>query len=446
MTRLFGTDGVRGVYPDELSDELAYQLGRYGTFVLSDGKNQPNIIIGTDTRVSAKPLEKALAEGIISAGGNVYKTGVIPTPAIAVLVKELKADCGVMISASHNPYEFNGIKFFSGSGFKLSDELEDQIEEAIKTKPTINNKTQGMIRTIDCPDKIYTDHVLSGFQSPDLAGLKIVLDCANGALSDIAPSFFKTLGAEVISLSDSPDGMNINADCGSTHMDNLIEKVVETQSDIGFAFDGDADRCLAVDEYGDLMDGDVLLNLIGNQFKKENKLKDDVVVATVMSNIGLDLALKNDDIRTVKTDVGDRYVLQEMLAHGYTLGGEQSGHVIMLDHNTTGDGLLTALMMAVILKNTNETASSLRKRMTSYPQILVNAKVPNSKKHAYLDDLVIQNAIHEVEDHFEGEGRVLVRPSGTEPLVRVMIEGKNQEELTTIAKDLADLIEKRCAE
>ena len=443
MTRLFGTDGVRGVYPDELNDELAYQLGRYGTFVLSDGKKHPSIIIGTDTRISAEPLEKALAEGIISAGGNVYRAGVIPTPAIAVLVKELNADCGVMISASHNPYEFNGIKFFNSDGFKLSDQLEDQIEEAIKTKPQINNDEPGTINTIDDSKKIYTDHILSGFQSVDLTGIKIVLDCSNGALSDIAPSFYKSLGAEVISLSASPDGKNINANCGSTHMGNLIEKVVETQSNIGFAFDGDADRCLAVDELGNVMDGDVILNLIANHFKAENKLKDNVVVATVMSNIGLDLALRGNDIHLKKTDVGDRYVLQEMLSNGYTLGGEQSGHVIMLDYNTTGDGLLTSLMLAVILKDSGEKASTLRMKMTNYPQILVNAKVPNNKKHAYLDNPVIQNAIQEVESHFAGEGRVLVRPSGTEPLVRVMIEGKNQEELATIANDLADLIEKQ---
>ena len=445
MSRLFGTDGVRGVYGKELTKELAYELGRYGCYVLSSTNAHPKIIIGMDTRESGKALEGALVDGITSAGGDALLAGVIPTPAIAVLVKELDADAGVVISASHNPYQFNGIKFFNGQGFKLSDALEDQIEACIKEQTPIDVAESGNVDTLKEPEAIYKTCTRQGFEDVDLSGLKLVLDCSNGASSTIAPDFFASLGADVVTLADQPDGKNINDRCGSTCMDNLREQVVVQGADLGLAFDGDADRCLAVDEKGRMIDGDAILNLIGQKMKADGTLKKDTIVVTVMSNIGLDLALKACGLKSVKTDVGDRYVLEEMLKSGYNIGGEQSGHVILLDHNTTGDGMLTALMLADIVAGESRAASELNDLMTSYPQVLVNAQVTNQTKFDYIKDEVIQAEINKVEQHFAGQGRVLIRPSGTEPLVRVMIEGKDQNELNQIATDLAELIESRLA-
>ncbi|MDO4288002.1 MAG: phosphoglucosamine mutase [Eubacterium sp.] len=443
MGKLFGTDGVRGVYGEELTRELAYELGRYGTHVLSEGNHNPKIVIGKDTRISGDPLEEALTEGIVSVGGEVISVGVIPTPAVAVIARELRADAGIVISASHNPYQFNGIKFFNGEGYKLPDALEEEIENHIFAKTPLDDRTDGKVRVLEAPGKIYTDHILKGFDQVSLAGMKVVMDCANGASYAIAPDFFRGLGAEVLVMGNTPDGENINRGCGSTCLEGLCETVVKEKADVGIAFDGDADRCLAVDCQGKIIDGDCILNLIGRDMKRRGVLKKDTVVATVMSNIGLDMALNEVGCKTVKTAVGDRYVLEEMLKSGYNIGGEQSGHLILLDHNTTGDGMLTALALLSFIKRDGRTTAELSALMTSYPQILVNAKVSNDKKNAYLDDPVIQKEIAAVEDHFQGQGRVLIRPSGTEPLVRVMIEGKDQAELEKIAKDLADLIEKR---
>ncbi|MDO9493039.1 phosphoglucosamine mutase [Acetobacterium sp.] len=442
MGKLFGTDGVRGVYEKELTLELAYGLGQAGASVLGRNAHRPKIVIGMDTRESGKALEQALAEGIVSVGGEVVLVGVLPTPAIAVIARTLKADAGVVISASHNPYEFNGIKFFNGQGFKLADAVENEIETIILEKQEVVLKAGGSISQLEKPEAFYLDHIKRAVKG-DFSGLKVVMDCAHGASYAIAPAFFRSLGAEVVVIGDTPDGKNINAGCGSTHLQPLQSRVVDEEADIGIAFDGDADRCLAVDNSGEIIDGDKIMNLIGGAMKATNTLKKDTVVVTVMSNIGLDMALNAAGCKTIKTDVGDRYVLEAMIAGDYNLGGEQSGHLILLDHNTTGDGMLTALILLELLKQDGRDSKVLSDLMTVYPQILVNARVENTKKQDYLKDAEIQKRIQEVETHFAGQGRVLIRPSGTEPLVRVMIEGKDQNELTTIARELASLIEQR---
>nr|WP_320026488.1 phosphoglucosamine mutase [uncultured Acetobacterium sp.] len=442
MGKLFGTDGVRGVYEKELTLELAYGLGQAGASVLGRNAHRPLIVIGMDTRESGTALEKALADGIMSVGGEVVLVGVLPTPAIAVITRALKADAGVVISASHNPYEFNGIKFFNSQGFKLADAVENEIEAIILENKEIAKKAGGSIKPLEKPEHFYLGHIKKAVKG-DFSGLKVVIDCANGAAHAIAPGFFQSLGAEVIIIGDCPDGKNINDGCGSTHLQPLQNRVVKENADIGIAFDGDADRCLAVDNAGNIIDGDKIMNLIGAKMKAGNALKKDTVVVTVMSNIGLDMALSAAGCKTIKTDVGDRYVLEAMIAGDYNLGGEQSGHLILLDHNTTGDGMLTALMLLELLKEDGRDAKTLGDLMTVYPQILVNARVENSKKQNYLKDVQIQKRIQEVEAHFHGQGRVLIRPSGTEPLVRVMIEGKDQVELTAIANELALLIERR---
>lgn len=442
MGKLFGTDGVRGIFEKELTLDLAYGLGQAGAGVLGRNAHRPKIVIGMDTRISGCALEKSLTEGIMSVGGEVILVGVLPTPAIAVITRELKADAGIVISASHNPYEFNGIKFFNSQGFKLPDAIENEIEEIILECLDVPLKDGGIVCYLEKPELYYLNHIKKAIVG-DLKGLKVVIDCANGAAYAIAPEFFRNLGAKVIIIGDEPDGKNINAGCGSTHLMPLQKRVVQEKADIGIAFDGDADRCLAVDNVGNIIDGDKIMNLIGRKMKACDALKKDTVVVTVMSNIGLDIALNEAGCKSIKTDVGDRYVLEAMIEGDYNLGGEQSGHLILLDHNTTGDGMLTALMLLELLKHESRDAKTLGDLMTVYPQILVNAKVENAKKQDYVKDDLIQKRIQEVETHFHGQGRVLIRPSGTEPLVRVMIEGKDQKELTVIANDLAALIEQR---
>lgn len=442
MGKLFGTDGVRGVYEKELTLDLAFRLGQAGASVLGKDAHRSKIVIGMDTRISGSALEKSLTEGIMSVGGEVILVGVLPTPAIAVITRELRADAGIVISASHNPYEFNGIKFFNNQGFKLPDAVEDEIEGIILENCDVPLKDGGTVRSLENPEDYYLKHIRKAIQG-DLNGLKVVMDCANGAAYAIAPDFFRSLGAEVIVIGNQPDGRNINAGCGSTHLKPLQSRVVQEQANIGIAFDGDADRCLAVDNAGNVIDGDKIMNLIGRKMKACDCLKKDTVVVTVMSNIGLDIALNEAGCKSIKTDVGDRYVLEAMITGDYNLGGEQSGHLILLDHNTTGDGMLTALMLLELLRDEIRDAKTLADIMTVYPQILVNARVQNSKKLDYLNDTLIQKRILEVEAYFSGQGRVLIRPSGTEPLVRVMIEGKDQAELTAIANELAELIELR---
>lgn len=446
MARMFGTDGVRGVAGTELTIELATKLGQAGAYVLTKEKShKPTIMVGCDTRISGGMLANALMAGICSVGANAIYVGVAPTPAIAYLTRKHKVDAGVVISASHNPMEFNGIKFFNGEGYKLSDELEDEIEALIKNcMKDIDFPTGAGIGKIDYRFDIVDEYVEFEKETVpvDLSGLKIVIDCAEGASSYTSVKALKDLGADLIAIHTEPDGTNINANCGSTHMDELKARVVSEKADVGIAFDGDADRMLAVDENGKMVDGDEIMAICGNYLKSKGRLAKDTIVVTVMTNLGFSIMGKEQDINIEKTKVGDRYVLENMKENGYNLGGEQSGHVIFLDDNTTGDGLLSALHLLQVIVDTGKPLSELAKVMEVLPQALVNAKVPNDKKESYMEYSDIAEAIAELEKKFAGEGRVLIRPSGTEPLVRVMIEGKDQKVIDEEAHKLAELITK----
>lgn len=446
MSRMFGTDGVRGIANKELTAETAYKLGRAGAYVLTQGTHKPKILVGMDTRISGDMLEGALVSGILSVGAEAICVGVIPTPAVAYLTRKYGADAGVVISASHNPVEYNGIKFFNSSGYKLSDDLEDSIQSVIENDfeevPLPTGKDLGRKIIEDSAVEDYIEFAKSTIDV-DLKGMKIALDCANGASYVTAVKTFRELGAEVKVINNDPDGININSNCGSTHPEELMDYVVRKNCDLGLAFDGDADRCLAVDENGKLIDGDFILAICGNYLKNRGRLRKDVVVVTVMSNMGLFKALDNVNINAVKTKVGDRYVLEEMLKEGYKLGGEQSGHIIFLDYNTTGDGLITGLQLSTIVKKSGKTLSELASMMKKLPQVLANAVVPNEKKDIYLTDPEIVNAIKKIEEELHGNGRVLIRPSGTEPLVRVMLEGEDQALLDNLAHNLADMIQKK---
>ena len=446
MARLFGTDGVRGVAGTELTIELAMKLGQAGAYVLTKEKShQPTIIVGCDTRISGSMLANALMAGICSVGANAVYVGVVPTPAVAYLTRLHKVDAGVVISASHNPMEFNGIKFFNGEGFKLSDELEDEIQAHIENNmEDIDFPIGSGIGKIDYRFDIRDEYVdFEKSKVPvDLSGLKIVIDCAEGANHYTAVKTLKELGANLIALHTKPDGTNINANCGSTHMGELKARVVAEKAHVGIAFDGDADRMLAVDENGQLVDGDQIMLICAKHMMDKGELKNNTLVVTVMSNLGLTLAAKELGINLETTKVGDRYVLENMVENGYNIGGEQSGHVIFLDDNTTGDGLLSALHLLQVMVETGKPLSELASIMEVLPQALVNAKVPNHKKYSYMEYPRIAKAIADLEAKFAGEGRVLIRPSGTEPLVRVMIEGKDQTVIEEEANKLADLIMK----
>lgn len=444
MGRLFGTDGVRGVANKELTAELAYKIGKAGAYVLA-GKLQhkPVIVIGKDTRLSGDMLESSLIAGICSVGADVIRAGVIPTPGVAYLTRLYQCDAGVVISASHNSYEFNGIKFFNHRGYKLSDSIEEEIEAIIlgeveEPKNVTDDKIGHCITRGHC-DEDYAKYLVS--LGTTLKNKRIAIDCANGAAYKIAQRVFSDLGAEVLAIGNTPDGLNINRGCGSTHLENLQKYVVDIGANLGFAFDGDADRMLAIDENGEFIDGDKVLMICGIHLKNQGKLKNNAIVGTVMSNLGFDVAGKENGIQTVRTKVGDRYVLEEMLDKGYILGGEQSGHVIFLEHNTTGDGILTALNVLNVLNSTGKKLSELAKCMKSYPQIVVNAKVTPERKTTYQSDDKVRKAIEETEKLFEGNGRVLIRPSGTEPLIRVMIEGDDQKLIEEKANEIAKLIE-----
>jgi phosphoglucosamine mutase len=443
MSRIFGTDGVRGIANKDLTAQTAYNLGRAGAFVLTEGTHKPKILVGKDTRISGDMLEASLVAGILSVGAEAVILGVVPTPAVAYLTRKYNADAGVVISASHNPLEYNGIKFFDSKGYKLSDELEDRIQNIIETDfqgvpmPTGKELGRKVVEEYALVDYIeFAKTTVSG----DFKGLKVALDCANGACYKAAVDTFRELGAEVVVINNDPDGININKNCGSTHPEELMDYVVRKGCDIGLAFDGDADRCLAVDEKGNLIDGDFIMAVCGKHLKDTGKLKDDTIVITVMSNLGMELGLKKENIQSVKTKVGDRYVLEEMLKMNYSLGGEQSGHVIFLDFNTTGDGLVTGLQLAAIVKETGKTLSELASIMKKLPQILVNVVVPFEKMNIYKTDEEIKTEIEKIEQKLHGCGRILIRPSGTEPLVRVMLEGENQEEIDGMANFLANLI------
>ncbi|NLU35842.1 MAG: phosphoglucosamine mutase [Clostridiales bacterium] len=446
MGRLFGTDGVRGLANSELTGKLAFELGQAGAYVLTMAKHKPRILIGRDTRISGDMLEAALIAGICSVGAEAIVAGVIPTPAVAYLTRHYGADAGVVISASHNSMEYNGIKFFDKNGYKLPDELENRIESIIldkaETMPAPIGVEVGRRVRIRNAVRDYVEF-LKGTVDTDLDGLKIVLDCANGAAYEAAPMVLGSLGAEVITTYHTPDGTNINDYCGSTHPEKLQSLVLETGADVGLAFDGDADRLIAVSELGNLVDGDHIMYICAMDMKERGLLKQNTVVSTVMSNLGLDNALKNAGCKLEKTRVGDRYVLEKMLEMGYNFGGEQSGHIIFLDHNTTGDGILTALQLLSVMKRSGRKLSELASGMKKYPQVLVNARVSEDKKNFYKDDDVIQEEIRKIEERFQDDGRVLIRPSGTEPVVRVMIEGADQREIEDQAVKLARLIEER---
>ena len=445
MARLFGTDGVRGVANQELTAELALKLGQAGAYVLTkELDHKPTIMVGYDTRISGDMLANALMAGACSVGADAVFVGVVPTPAVAYLTQKYKVDAGVVISASHNSVEFNGIKFFDSEGFKLPDELEDEIEEQIKSdmkdiKFPIGMGVGRIKYRRDAKDE-YVNHAISSVPV-DLKGVKIVIDCAEGAAHYTSFEAFKQLGANVVPIHIYPDGTNINANCGSTHMAELQARVVAEKADIGLAFDGDADRLLAVDENGGIVDGDEIMAIIGTHMKKQGKLRNNTIVATIMSNLGFFIMGEKNGINIEKTKVGDRYVLERMKEIHASLGGEQSWHVIFLDENTTGDGLLSALHLLEVLVESGKPISELAKVMEVMPQALVNAPVPNHKKDKYMEYPEIAKAIEELDLKFAGEGRVLIRPSGTEPKVRVMIEGKDQEQIQEEAEKLAELIE-----
>lgn len=445
MSRLFGTDGVRGVANKELTPLLAMQLGQAGASVLTkETSHKPTIMVGCDTRISGDMLANALMAGVCSVGANAVYVGVVPTPAVAYLTRKNHMDAGVVISASHNPVEFNGIKFFDANGYKLPDAMEDEIEAIIKNDmkdlafPTGTEIGSITYRTDARED--YVKHATEAIPV-DLHGMKIVADCAEGASYYTSVEALKLLGADVVAIHNNPDGTNINAGCGSTHMEELMERVKAEKADVGLAFDGDADRLLAVDEKGNKVDGDQIMGIVGNYLKERKKLKKDTIVATVMSNLGFFLMGEKQGIHMEQTKVGDRYVLERMRQIGANLGGEQSGHVIFLDENTTGDGLLSALHLLQVLVDTKKPLSELATIMEVLPQALVNAKVPNDKKNSYMENPQIADAIDALTKKFAGEGRVLIRPSGTEPLVRVMIEGRDQNRIQEEAEKLAALIE-----
>ena len=446
MGRLFGTDGVRGVANSELTPELAFKLGKAGGHVLSKSKEAPLFLIGKDTRLSGDMLEDALSAGITAVGGNVLKVGVLPTPAIAYLVRVYHADAGVVISASHNPFEYNGIKFFNGEGFKLDDDLEDDIEDILLRDIDVNSHITGEAigRCVDADDDAEAKYAefLESTIDADIRGVKLVLDCANGAAYRVAEKVYRDLGANVVVIGNRPNGVNINARCGSTHPEALQEAVVNEGALLGLAYDGDADRLIAVDEKGRIIDGDKLICICADMMKRRGQLPDDLVTATVMSNIGFHKHMKEMGCRVDVTGVGDRYVLESMLKTGCHIGGEQSGHIIFLNHTTTGDGILSSLQLLQAVLESGKKPSELSDEIEIFPQVLKNARVKNENKNKFMNDPQIKKAIESVESEIEGQGRVLIRPSGTEPVARVMIEGQDVEHITGLAEELARLITK----
>ena len=448
MARIFGTDGARGIANTELSCELAMDIGRAAACVLAKTANRkPKFVIGKDTRISSDMLEAALTAGLTSVGADVLILSTVPTPAVSYLVKRYGADAGIMISASHNPAEYNGIKLFDGNGYKLPDKLENEIEALIlDNRDEIPVKVGGELGRVErCKTAVkdYTDYVASTVGDMDLSGVKVLFDCSNGSSSATARELFTRFGAECEFISDAPDGTNINLDCGSTHMDRLQEMVKNGDYNIGFAFDGDADRCLAVDSEGELIDGDKIIAIFSKFLKEQGRLKKDTAVVTVMTNIGFKKFAVENGVNVAFTKVGDRYVLEEMLKEGYNIGGEQSGHIIFLDYATTGDGQLTALWMLNILSQTPKTAKELASVMEVFPQVLVNVRVENSKKGIIDTDEEIKAEIDRCATILGTNGRVLIRASGTEPLVRVMLEGQNIDEIQKMAESIANKIKEK---
>ncbi|MDD2295078.1 MAG: phosphoglucosamine mutase [Eubacteriales bacterium] len=444
MGRLFGTDGVRGIANSELTANLAFKLGKAGAYVLSKEDERPVVLIGKDTRISGDMLEDSLSSGVLSMGGNVIKVGVLPTPAIAYLVRYFHADAGVVISASHNPFEHNGIKFFNSEGFKLDDDLEEEIEDIIARDLDVSSHITGdrLGRVVEQKNDamaLYAEFLKKTI-SADIRGMEIAVDCANGAASQVAEKVFTELGANLHIIHNRPDGININRGSGSTHPEDLQETVRKTGAAVGLAFDGDADRLIAVDENGDVVDGDRTMYICAKMLKETDALPFGLVTTTVMSNIGFHKAVEALGLKADVTQVGDRYVLERMLKTGCVIGGEQSGHIIFRNHTTTGDGILSALQLLQAMKLSGKPLSELAAEVVLYPQVLKNAKVRNENKKRLEKDKEVAEAIRAVEEKLHGEGRVLIRPSGTEPLVRVMIEGKKQDEITLLAENLAQLI------
>ena len=452
MRKYFGTDGIRRIANTDLTPELVYKVAKAGAYVLSKHTDHaPTILIGRDTRLSGTLIESAMTAGFLSYGANVKLLGVIPTPAVAYLTKKLKADASVVISASHNTFEFNGIKFFSNKGMKIPDSLEEEIEEVMESgkleELTAKNEKIGVseIREDLIDEYVYffRKNFDEDIEKNNREDFKVLIDTANGATYKVAEKVFTNLGIKYKIINNEPDGININKNCGSTHLEMLQEEVVKGEFNLGIAYDGDGDRCLAVDEKGNIIDGDKILAVISNYMKKNGTLNKNTLVATVMSNLGLNKYAEKNNIKFIQTNVGDRYVLEQMLKDGYNIGGEQSGHVILLDYNPTGDGILTSLMLIKIILEENKTASEVCNIVKIFPQVLVNAKVYSNKKDMYKNDTEIIQKIESIEKEFSGNGRTLIRPSGTEPLIRVMIEGEDINEITKRAKELAKLIEEK---
>ena len=452
MRKYFGTDGIRRIANTELTPDLVFRVAKAGAYVLSKHTTHtPTILIGRDTRISGTLIESAMTAGFLSYGANVKLVGVIPTPGAAYLTRKLNADACVVISASHNTFEFNGVKYFSNKGMKIPDELEEEIEEVmdsgkIDELTAVNEKIGVSEICIDLLDEyvyFFRKHFEEELEVLNKDNFKVAIDTANGATYVVAEKVFKVLGINYSIINNTPNGININDNCGSTHLEGLKKYVVENNCNLGIAYDGDGDRCLLVDEKGNEIDGDKILAVISNRLKSIGKLNKDTVVATVMSNLGLNKYAENNNLNLVQTKVGDRYVLEEMLKNGYNLGGEQSGHVIFLDYNPTGDGILTSLMFIQALLESKKSTSQLCEIMKAYPQVLVNARVANEKKYDFDKDEEIVKNIKLLEEEFSGNGRVLIRTSGTEPVVRVMIEGENQEYIREKAENLAKLIESR---
>ncbi|HGF1448794.1 phosphoglucosamine mutase [Streptococcus suis] len=443
MGKYFGTDGVRGEANVELTPELAFKLGRFGGYVLSQHETEtPRVFVGRDTRISGQMLEAALVAGLLSVGIHVYKLGVLATPGVAYLVRTEKASAGVMISASHNPAQDNGIKFFAGDGFKLDDALEAEIEALLDAEEDTlpRPSAQGLGDVVDYPEGLrkYQQFLVS--TGLELEGMKVALDTANGAAATSARQVFVDLGAELTVMAEKPDGLNINEGVGSTHPEKLQELVKETGSQIGLAFDGDSDRLIAVDENGDLVDGDRIMYIVGKNLADKGLLAKNTIVTTVMSNLGFHKALDREGIEKAVTAVGDRYVVEEMRKGGYNVGGEQSGHVILMDYNTTGDGQLTAVQLTKIMKETGKKLSELAAEVTIYPQKLVNIRVENSMKDKAMEVPAIAAIIEKMEAEMAGNGRILVRPSGTEPLLRVMAEAPTDAEVDYYVDTIADVV------
>ena len=452
MRKYFGTDGIRRIANTELTPELVYRVAKAGAYVLSKySDHTPTILIGRDTRISGTLIESAMTAGFLSYGANVKLLGVLPTPAVAYLTRKLKADASVVISASHNTFEFNGVKYFSNKGTKIDDSIEEEIEEWMDSeKITQFNAPQDKIGVSEVREDLVQEYInffidlfKEEFQKGNRSNLKVGIDTANGATYQVAQKVFEALGIPYSIINNAPDGININKNCGSTHLEQIKQHVIENHLDLGIAYDGDGDRCLLIDETGKEIDGDIFLSIVSNYMQEKGTLKENTIVATIMSNLGLNKYAQENGLTLKQTKVGDRYVLEEMLKNGYNLGGEQSGHIIFLDYNPTGDGILSSLMMIKILLEKQLKASELASKIQIYPQVLLGAKVANDKKNNFEQVEEIKKAIDTLQKEFDGNGRVVIRPSGTEPLVRVMLEGKDKNYIEEKANELVKLIEEK---